>query len=72
MKAMDADTTRRVHFMAKQIVKLWLFSQYNDPDQAGRLANAGHYGRSLFWRLVRAHPPSLSPGPHGYWTNKPA
>jgi hypothetical protein len=69
--AMDRDVTRRLHFMAKQIVKLWLFSQYNDPDQGGRLANAGRYGKSLFWESVKAFPPSLSPGPHGYWTKKP-
>jgi Membrane bound FAD containing D-sorbitol dehydrogenase len=71
-KIMEADTTQRVQFMAKQIVKLWLFSQYNDPEQTGRLANAGYYGRSLFWETVKAFPPSLSPGPHGYWTQKPA
>jgi hypothetical protein len=68
---MDRDVTRRLHFMAKQIVKLWLFSQYNDPDQGGRLANAGRYGKSFFWESVKAFPPSLSPGPHGYWTKKP-
>ena len=69
--AMEHDSSQRLHFMAKQIVKVWLFSQYNDPEQGGRLANAGHYGKSLFWATVKAYPPSLSPGPHAYWTKKP-
>jgi hypothetical protein len=69
--AMEEDTSQRTHFIAKQIVKLWLFSQFNDPEQGGRLANAGRYGNSLFWASVKAYPPSLSPGPHGYWTKKP-
>jgi hypothetical protein len=70
-RAMDDDSSQRLHFLAKQIVKLWLFSQYNDPEQGGRLANAGRYGRSLFWASVKAYPPSLSPGPHAYWTKHP-
>jgi hypothetical protein len=65
------DTSQRLHFMSKQIVKLWLFSQFNDPEQGGRLSNAGRYGKSMFWGMVKAYPPSLSTGPHGYWSTKP-
>lgn len=65
------DSSQRLQFLAKQVVKLWLFSQFNDPEQGGRLANAGSYARSLFWAGVGSYPPSLSRGAYGYWTVKP-
>jgi hypothetical protein len=66
-----ADSSQRLQFLAKQVVKLWLFSQYNDPEQGGRLTIAGNYSRALFWASVGAFPPSLSRGAHGYWSDKP-
>ena len=71
VKVMQRDSSQRLHFVATQIVSLWLFSLYNDPEQGGKSVSAGQYGKSLFWEHVKAYPPSLSPGPHGYWTKKP-
>lgn len=70
-KAIAADNSRRLLAVAKQIGKLWYFSQYNDPDQGGKLANAGLHARSIGWRFLRAHPPSMSTSPFGYWSAKP-
>jgi hypothetical protein len=70
-KLLAADRSGRLAAVAKQIVKLWYFSQFNDPDQGGRLANAGLHARALAWPLVKAHPPSDSTSPHGYWTDEP-
>jgi phage tail tape-measure protein len=64
------DTSDRMRTAAKQIVKIWYFSQYNDPETA-RLANAGYFQRGLAWPLLEAYPHSYSPGPHGYWTERP-
>jgi len=70
-KRIAADSSRRLAAVAEQIVKLWYFSQFNDPDQGGRLANAGLHARALAWPLVKVHPPSYSTSPHGYWGEKP-
>lgn len=68
--AMAADTSQRLRLAAKQIVKIWYYSQFNDPD-TGRLANAGQFARGLAWALLKAPPHSNSKLEHGYWTKKP-
>lgn len=56
--------------VAKQIVNVWYFSQFN--DDAGTLRDGGFYERGYVWPLIRAHPIGFSTKPHGYWTREPA
>lgn len=70
-KRIAADSSRRLASVAKQVVRLWYFSQFNDPDQGGRPSNAGFHAKALAWPLIKVHPPAYSTSPHGYWTAKP-
>jgi len=55
--------------VAKQIVNVWYFSQFN--DEMGNLIDGGFYERGAVWPLIRAHPIGFSTQLHGYWTHKP-
>ena len=56
--------------VAKQIVNIWCFSQFNDETGA-HLIDGGFYERGAVWSLIRAHPIGFSTKLHGYWTRKP-
>ena len=58
-----------VVFVAKQIVNIWYFSQFNTPS--GSMVDGGLYERGLVWSLIKAHPIGYSDQPFGYWTKKP-
>jgi hypothetical protein len=55
---------------AKQIVNLWLLSQYGGagklPDQ-----DAGFFEKGFVWPLIRAHAIGFSHRSSGYWSTKP-
>lgn len=68
---MNGQENHRALAAARQIVKLWYFSQYNDPDK-GTLVNAGEPGRGVAWQLTGATAPGFSSGPYGYWEAKPS
>jgi len=55
--------------VAKQIVNIWYFSQFNTPT--GATVDGGLYERGLVWSLIKAHPIGYSDQPFGYWTKKP-
>ena len=55
--------------VARQIVNIWYFSQFN--DEAGELIDGGFYEHGVVWPLIKAHPIGFSNQPHGYWTAKP-
>jgi hypothetical protein len=58
-----------VVLVAKQIVNIWYFSQFNTPS--GSMVDGGLYERGLIWPLIKAHPIGYSDQPFGYWTKKP-
>jgi len=55
---------------ARQIVNLWLLSQYGGanklPDQDG-----GFYEKGFVWTAIQAHPIGFSHRSYGYWSTKP-
>lgn len=55
--------------VAKQIVNVWYFSQFN--DEAGKLVDGGFYEWGFVWPIIKAHPIGFSTQLHGYWTRKP-
>jgi hypothetical protein len=55
--------------VAKQIVNVWYFSQFN--DETGTLIDGGFYERGAVWPLIKAHPIGFSRQLHGYWTHEP-
>jgi len=55
--------------VAKQIVNIWYFSQFN--TLSGSMVDGGLYERGLVWPLIKAHPIGYSNQPFGYWTKKP-
>jgi len=57
--------------VAKQIVNVWYFSQFNDETGA-HLIDGGFYERGAVWPLIKAHPIGFSNQPHGYWTRRPS
>ena len=58
-----------VVFVAKQIVNVWYFSQFNTAS--GSMVDGGFYERGLVWSIIKAHPIGYSDQPFGYWTKKP-
>ena len=56
--------------VAKQIVNVWYFSQFN--DEAGTLRDGGFYERGYVWPLIRSHPIGFSTELSGYWAHEPA
>ncbi|RJG13543.1 hypothetical protein D3879_09970 [Pseudomonas cavernicola] len=57
--------------VAKQIVNVWYFSQFNDKSGAHHI-DGGFYERGNVWPIIRAHPLGFSTQLHGYWTRVPA
>ena len=57
--------------LVKQIVNIWLFSQFSAQDKGPDL-DAGFYERGAVWDLIKAHPPGFSHKSNGYWAIKPA
>jgi hypothetical protein len=55
--------------VAKQIVNVWYFSQFNDKQ--GVLTDGGFYERGYVWRLIRSHPIGFSTQLPGYWAHEP-
>lgn len=55
--------------VAKQVVNVWYFSQFN--DETGELIDGGFYEKGAVWPLIKAHPIGFSTQLHGYWTAKP-
>jgi hypothetical protein len=56
---------------AKQIVNMWLLSQYGGgvgklPDQ-----DAGFFEKGFVWPEIKAHPIGFSHLNYGYWSSKP-
>jgi hypothetical protein len=55
--------------VARQIVNVWYFSQFN--DEASHIVDGGFYEEGAVWPLIKAHPIGFSTQPHGYWTRDP-
>ena len=60
-----------VQAAARQLVNLWLLSQYGVtsgklPDQ-----DAGFYEKGFVWPAIKAHPIGFSHLNYGYWSRKP-
>ena len=55
--------------VARQIVNVWYFSQFDDPT--GELTDGGFYERGEVWKRIKAHPIGFSDQLHGYWASKP-
>jgi hypothetical protein len=56
--------------VAKQIVNVWYFSQFNDESGA-HLIDGGYYEKGEVWSRIKAHPIGFSSRMHGYWARKP-
>jgi hypothetical protein len=69
LKAEPEFAEAEVLSVAKQIVNIWYFSQFNTPS--GATVDGGLYERGLVWSLIKAHPIGYSDQPFGYWTKKP-
>lgn len=67
LRAAQAFTENEI--VARQIVNVWYFSQFE--DEAGELVDGGFYERGAVWPLIKAHPVGFSSEMHGYWTQKP-
>ena len=56
--------------VARQIVNVWYFSQFNDESGAN-LIDGGFYEDGAVWPRIKAHPIGFSTQPSGYWTSHP-
>jgi hypothetical protein len=57
--------------VAKQIVNVWYFSQFND-ESGTRLIDGGFYERGAVWPIIKTHPIGFSTQLHGYWARVPS
>lgn len=65
-----------IESMAKQVVNVWMLSQYRveTPDKQGDAApafDAGYFEKGYIWPAIKAHPIGFSHRGHGYWTTRP-
>lgn len=65
-----------IESMAKQVVNVWMMSQYRveTADKKGDAApafDAGYFEKGFIWPAIKAHPIGFSHSGHGYWTTKP-
>lgn len=56
--------------VAKQIVNIWYFSQFNDSK--GEVVDGGFYERGYVWAVIKSPPIGFSTKRPGYWTVEPA
>ena len=67
-----ADFKEATEAVAKQVVNVWMLSQYR-VDAAGKTTDfdAGYYEKGFVWPAIKAHAIGFSHLDHGYWTRKP-
>ena len=67
-----ADFKDAVEFAARQVVNVWMLSQYR-VDTGGKTVDfdAGYYEKGFIWPAIKAHAIGFSHLNHGYWTAKP-
>jgi len=68
LRATQAFTDNEI--VAKQIVNVWYFSQFND-ETGLHIIDGGFYERGAVWPRIKAHPIGFSRQLHGYWTRQP-
>lgn len=56
--------------LAKQIVNVWYFSQFN--DSTGSVIDGGFYERGYVWSVIKAPPIGFSTKRPGYWAVEPS
>ena len=56
--------------VARQIVNVWFFSQFND-EAGARTIDGGFYEDGEIWPAIKAHPIGFSNQAFGYWTKRP-
>lgn len=57
--------------VAKQIVNIWYFSQFNDESGTHHI-DGGFYEFGAVWPIIKAHALGFSTQLHGYWARVPA
>jgi|SRR5262245_36582537 len=62
--------TKAVDTAARQIVNMWLLSQYGGDDKLPD-QDAGFYEKGFIWPSIKAHPIGFSHQSYGYWSTKP-
>ena len=72
----DENFKDSIESMAKQVVNVWLLSQYRveTPERRGEAApvfDAGYFEKGYIWPAIKGHPIGFSHKSHGYWTSKP-
>ena len=67
LRATPAFTSNEI--VARQIVNVWYFSQFE--DETAELIDGGFYERGAVWQFIKAHPIGFSTQRHGYWTRNP-
>lgn len=72
----DAAFKDNIASIAKQVVNVWMLSQYRveSADKKGDAApafDAGYFEKGSIWPAIKAHPIGFSHRSHGYWTTKP-
>ena len=64
--------TGSVEVAAKQIVSLWMLSQYRIEESGKTIdLDGGFYEKGFAWPTIQAHPIGFSHRSYGYWATKP-
>jgi hypothetical protein len=68
----DAGFSGATEVAARQIVLLWMLSQYQVVDAAGKSTDldGGFYEKGAVWPLIGSHPIGFSHLPYGYWSSR--
>ena|SRR5713226_9867744 len=57
--------------LAQQVITIWYTSEFAGPDGKVHAGTQDQYYGGLLWRVIRAHAPTDSTQPYGYWEQQP-
>lgn len=57
--------------LARELISIWYTGQIKQPSGESEIGLPEHYFSGLLWKCIKAHPPGMSGGGYGYWTEAP-
>jgi len=67
---LDADAT--LAETARELIKIWFTSQFTGADKRLNAGTPDQWRAGLLWKVIQAPVPAATPGPYGYWAERPA
>ena len=57
--------------LARQVVSIWYTAEFVGANGSAKGGTQAQYYSGLLWKVIKAHPPTLSTEEYGYWQTPP-